>query len=198
MGTSNFVDIYCSIKGTNINARVFENLVKIGYFKAFGSIKKLLEAVKIVDMWKGSSWEGKKTISKSKISELGLDGINVRKYATDIKKSGKVSDKRFTNVDWKGIARELVDSLPNDEYGVLQLVKFQYEVLNYVDYVDETVEWRYVAVTDLNTSYSPKFNAYSINNGKSVEMKVHRKKPKMDKLLIHLLKYHLKMETFCI
>lgn len=185
MGTSNFVDIYCSIKGTNINARVFENLVKIGYFKAFGSIKKLLEAVKIVDMWKGSSWEGKKTISKSKISELGLDGINVRKYATDIKKSGKVSDKRFTNVDWKGIARELVDSLPNDEYGVLQLVKFQYEVLNYVDYVDETVEWRYVAVTDLNTSYSPKFNAYSINNGKSVEMKVHRKKPKMDKLVIN-------------
>lgn len=184
-GVSNFVDIYCSIKGTNINASVFENLVKIGYFKSFGSIKKLLEAVKIVDTWKGSSWEGKKTISKNKMSELGLDGINVRKYATDITKSGKVSDKQFTNVDWKGIVKELVDKIPNEEYGILQLVKFQYEVLNYVDYVDETVEWKYVVVTDLNTSYSPKFNAYSINNGKSIEMKVHRAKPRMDKTVVN-------------
>ena len=63
----------------------------------------------------------------------------------------------------------------------MQLVKFQYEVLNYVDYVDESIDWRYVVITDLNTSYSPKFNAYSINNGKVVEMKVHKNKPKFDK-----------------
>lgn len=180
-GIDNFVDIYRSIKGTSINASVFEKLVKIGYFKKFGSAKKLLSIMKIYDDWKGSNGEGRKTISKANISELGLDGINIRQYATDITKSGKVSDKQFTNVDWLGIVRELADKVPNEEYGVLQLVKFQYEVLNYVDCVDESIDWRYVVITDLNTSYSPKFNAYSINNGKVVEMKVHKNKPKFDK-----------------
>lgn len=180
-GIDNFVDIYKSIKGTSINASVFEKLVKIGYFKKFGSVKQLLSIMKIYDDWKGSNGNGRKTISKADISKLGLDGINIRRYATDVTKSGKVSDKQFTNVDWVGIVKELASKVPDEEFGILQLVKFQYEVLKYVDYVDESIEWRYVVVTDLNTSYSPKFNAYSINNGKVVEMKVHKAKPKFDK-----------------
>ena len=180
-GINNFVDIYKSIKDTNINSSVFKKLVKIGYFKRFGSIKKLLSIVQIYDDWKGSNGEGRKTISKANISALGLDGINLYQYATDITKSGKTSDKQFTNVDWIGIVKELADRVSDEEYGILQLIKFQYEVLNYVDIVDESVEWRYVFVTDLNTSYSPKFNAYSISNGKTVEMKVHRAKPRRDK-----------------
>lgn len=187
-GIDNFVDIYKSIKGTSVNSSVFEKLVKIGYFKKFGSIKQLLSIMKIYDNWKGSTGNGKKTISKADISKLGLDGINIRRYATDITKSGKVSDKQFTNVDWIGIVKELASNVPDEEFGILQLVKFQYEVLNHVDYVDESIEWRYVVVTDLNTSYSPKFNAYSISNGKIVEMKIHKAKPKFDKNVINSFK----------
>lgn len=187
-GIDNFVDIYKSIKGTSINASVFEKLVKIGYFKKFGSVKQLLSIMKIYDDWKGSNGNGRKTISKADISKLGLDDINIRRYATDVTKSGKVSDKQFTNVDWIGIVKELASKVPDEEFGILQLVKFQYEVLKYVDYVDESIEWRYVVVTDLNTSYSPKFNAYSINNGKVVEMKVHKAKPKFDKNVVNSFK----------
>lgn len=187
-GIDNFVDIYKSIKGTSINASVFEKLVKIGYFKKFGSVKQLLSIMKIYDDWKGSNGNGRKTISKADISKLGLDGINIRRYVTDVTKSGKVSDKQFTNVDWIGIVKELASKVPDEEFGILQLVKFQYEVLKYVDYVDESIEWRYVVVTDLNTSYSPKFNAYSINNGKVVEMKVHKAKPKFDKNVVNSFK----------
>lgn len=187
-GIDNFVDIYKSIKGTSINASVFEKLVKIGYFKKFGSVKQLLSIMKIYDDWKGSNGNGRKTISKADIPKLGLDGINIRRYATDVTKSGKVSDKQFTNVDWIGIVKELASKVPDEEFGILQLVKFQYEVLKYADYVDESIEWRYVVVTDLNTSYSPKFNAYSINNGKVVEMKVHKTKPKFDKNVVNSFK----------
>lgn len=187
-GIDNFVDIYKSIKGTSINASVFEKLVKIGYFKKFGSVKQLLSIMKIYDDWKGSNGNGRKTISKADISKLGLDDINIRRYATDVTKSGKVSDKQFTNVDWIGIVKELASKVPDEEFGILQLVKFQYEVLKYVDYVDESIEWRYVVVTDLNTSYSPKFNAYSINNGKVIEMKVHKAKPKFDKNVVNSFK----------
>lgn len=187
-GIDNFVDIYKSIKGTSINASVFEKLVKIGYFKKFGSVKQLLSIMKIYDDWKGSNGNGRKTISKADIPKLGLDGINIRRYATDVTKSAKVSDKQFTNVDWIGIVKELASKVPDEEFGILQLVKFQYEVLKYADYVDESIEWRYVVVTDLNTSYSPKFNAYSINNGKVVEMKVHKTKPKFDKNVVNSFK----------
>ena len=69
-GINNFVDIYKSIKGTSVNSSVFEKLVKIGYFKKFGSIKQLLSIMKIYDNWKGSTGNGKKTISKADISSL--------------------------------------------------------------------------------------------------------------------------------
>ena len=183
-GLNDFIDIYAAIKGTNINSSVFKKLVKIGYFKKFGSIKKLLKSIDIYDLWKGSNGEGRKTISKSNISELGLDDVNIYKYATDITKSGKISDKQFTNVDWIGIVKELVSQLDDEEYGTIQLVKFQYEVLGYVDYVDESLDWRYIVVTDLNTQYSPKFKAYFITNGQSVEMKIHKTINKRDKNLI--------------
>ena len=53
-----------------------------------------------------------------------------------------------------------------------------------MDYVDESLDWRYIVVTDLNTQYSPKFKAYFITNGQSVEMKIHKTINKRDKNLI--------------
>lgn len=57
----------------------------------------------------------------------------------------------------------------------------QYDVLKYVDLTDDKLDWRYVCVTDLNTTYSPKFNSYCLKNGKVVEMKIHKTIPRNDK-----------------
>ena len=38
------------------------------------------------------------------------------------------------------------------------------------------MDWRYVIVMDLDTRYSPKFQAYSLGKGKSIEMKIHKTK----------------------
>lgn len=183
-GLDNIIDIYGAIKGTHINATVFKNLIKIGYFHKYGSIKKLLSIIELYDYWKGSNGEGRATISKANIGKLGLDDINVYRFATDITKSGKVSNKQFTHVDWKGIVRELSKNIKNEKYGIAPLAKFQYEVLGYVDIVDSSLDWRYVVVTDINTQYSPRFKAYFLTNGQVVEMKVHNKKNKRDKEII--------------
>ena len=71
--------------------------------------------------------------------------------------------------------------MATDEYGIQMLGKLQYEVLGYTDLEDKDLDWRYVLVSDLNTSYSPKFGAYSFGKGKSIEMKIHKKKPRNDK-----------------
>jgi DNA polymerase-3 subunit alpha len=62
-----------------------------------------------------------------------------------------------------------------------RLANYQYEVLGYVDRTDPKLEWRYACITNLNTTYSPKFNAYCIQNGKITEMKVHKAIPRNDK-----------------
>jgi hypothetical protein len=173
-GVNDFIDIYCSIKGTKINATVFKNLVKIGYFKKYGSIKQLLSIIDIYDIWKGSSGDGRKTISKSEVHKLGLDEINLYKYATDRTPSGKISDKQFTNVDWIGLVRELSSRVSNEEYGIGMLVKYQYEVLGYIDYINPQLDKRYVVITELDNTYSPKFKAYCLATGQSAEMKIHK------------------------
>ncbi|SEU09774.1 DNA polymerase III, alpha subunit [Lacrimispora sphenoides] len=182
-GVDDFVDIYVSIKGTNINVTVFKDLVKIGYFNKFGSIKKLLTITGIVDYWKGSEGKGRKTVKKAEIPDLHIDEEIVKKYATDRLASGKISDAQYSNLNWVGLCKELASYIDEEEFGVIQLVKFQYEVLGYVDYVDDTLEWRYVVITDINTTYSPKFNAYSIGKGKTTEMKIHKTINKRDKAI---------------
>lgn len=179
-GKDDIVDIYLSTKGTNINRTIFENMIKIGYFKKYGSVKKLLRCIAICEDWKGTKWEGKKTISKCNIVDLGLKDVDISKYATDKTKNG-FSDKQYKVFDWIGLVKELCRKIPDDEFKSVILAKFQYDVLGYIDYTDKDLDWRYICVTDLNTTYSPKFNSYCIQNGKVVEMKIHKKIPRNDK-----------------
>lgn len=174
-GLDNIVDIYLAINGTNINKTVFRKLIKIDYFKKYGSQKQLITSVDIIDYWMGSTGNGRKTISKKDVPELGLEDIDIYKYASDITKNGKISDKQYTDVDWVGISKELVDKVPNDEYGVGMIIKNQHDVLKYVYYTNDKIDKRYAVVTNLDTTWSPKFDAYCINNGKTCEMKIHNK-----------------------
>jgi len=182
-GLDDFVDIRNAIKGTSINATVFKNLVSIGYFKSFGSIKKLMTILEIYDQWSGSSGTGLKTISKKNIPELGLEGINISKFASDKLASGKTSEKQYSNLDWIGLVKEMSKQIPDEEYGIAQLVKFQYQVLNYVDYTCEEMDARYTVVTELDQTYSPKFIGYCLKDGRTAELKIHKKINYKDKRL---------------
>lgn len=180
-GYDDFIDIYTAINGTKINGSVFRMLIKIGYFKKYGSVKKLLQVVDLVDEWRGQKWEGKKKISKNKIHELGLTDINIKKYATDVLKSGKTSDKEYSLFDWKGLVRELANNISNEEFPLDQLLKFQIEILGYVEYTNPELSVRHILVTDLDTTYSPKFKAYCLKNGQVSEIKIHQKIPRNNK-----------------
>ena len=179
-GEDDFINIYLATKGTNINKSVFEKLIKINYFKKFGTIKKLLQVVEIIDDWKGQKWEGRKTLSKADIPSLNLDGIDINKYASDKTKTG-ISDKQYKIFDWIGLVRELCNKISDDEFSSTKIAYYQYDILQYLDYVDEKLDWQNVVITDLNTTYSPKFNAYSISSGKIIEMKIHKTIPRNDK-----------------
>lgn len=170
-GYNNIIDVYLDIKGTNINATIFRNLVKIGYFKCFGSAKRILQILDIVDYWKG-----RKTIKKSQIEELGLGGVDLTQYATDLLKSGEHSKTQWSGLDWRKLVEDLCKDIPDDEYPFMVLAKFQYKVLGYCDMINPDLDERYKLVMQLDTTYSPKFNAYCFKDGKIKEVKVHKGK----------------------
>ena len=173
-GKTDIVDIYMSIGGTPVNGTVFRNLIKIGYFRNIGSVKYLLQCVDIVDQWKGQKYEGKKKISKT---EANFD-FDLSPYATDVLPSGKISDKQYTITDWVGLVKEICKHIPTDEYKLSTLLKFQYEILGYIEYMDPKMPKNYIVVTNLNTNYSPKFKGYCIATGQVCDLKVHKQKPK--------------------
>ena len=182
-GYTDFIDIYLAIRGTKINGTVFRNLIKIGYFKQFGSVKKLLTTVDIIDNWRSNN-SYKKVIAKSSIGELGLENISINKYATDIsEKTGKVSSKQYRITDWKGLVKEIVSQIPDDEYSIKDIVKFQQEILGYIEYTNREFDKRIVVVTKLDTTYSPKFEAFCLNNGQVAEIKIHKRKNPKDKAI---------------
>ena len=69
--------------------------------------------------------------------------------------------------------------LANSKYPpctVEQKVKYESELLGYIDYKNPELKKNYFVVTQLDTKYSPKFTAYCLNNGKSVEMRVKKRR----------------------
>ena len=105
-----------------------------------------------------------------KISNIP-DGMKLR-FAT------KTSEAEYRNID----AYSLLTSIPyrGNIMCVKEKINAQLEYLSYVDYVDPTLDTRYVFVMGLNTNYSPKFTAYCLNNGKTCQMKVRKTKKGRD------------------
>lgn len=180
-GYSDIVDLYLAIKGTRINATVFANMIKIGYFKKFGSIRQLLCQIQIIDEWRGSGRIQKKTLSKAEIPEE-LQAIDFEQYVTDKTKTGNVSEKRYQIKNWVGLIKELCNQVSATEYPSYILGKLQYDVLGYVDTKDPDLDKRYIIVTNLDTTYSPKFRGYCIATGDTAELKVHKKRNPKDKI----------------
>ena len=172
-----FVDIYLATKGTKINSTVFTNLIKISYFNQFGGTRYLLNVVDVIDKWYGRS-----TIPKYVVDELQLSASDMYKCATDKTPKGNVSDKRWTITDSVKFIKLIVERLDKDEECTLaELVKWQYQILKYIDYTNSELATRYIAITDLDTQYSPKFSAYCLKNGQTCRMKVFSKPPRGNK-----------------
>ena len=179
-GLNNFVDIYASTSGSKVNSSVFRNLIKIGYFSQFGDINYLLKICDLVDEWKGSSWNGKKTLKKSDAEKYGLSPDTVRKYGSDRTKTG-ISETQYKIHDWIGLVKELVNTIDYTPCTLTEMIKHQMNILGYVEYKNPDADPKYIVISNLNTEYSPKFKAIRLTDGKSCEMRVSKKRNKNDK-----------------
>lgn len=163
-GYSDIITIYRNLKNTNINKTVFKDLIKIGYFKKMGSIKFLLSCIEILD-----KFDGKKTISKDKLSELCLTLEQAKKYGNETK-------KQINNVDSIKLINDLIKTIPDDEFSTIELVQMQKDVLGYVDYINPKLDKKICLVNTFDGKYNTKkLSLYCLNNGKSVDFKLYNK-----------------------
>lgn len=105
-----------------------------------------------------------------KISEMP-DDMKL-KYATKISEaeySGIDSYKLLTNLKYNGTMMTIKEK-----------IKAQQEYLSYIDYINPNIDIHYIVVTNLDTTYSPKFIAYCLKNGQTCQMKVRKSKGSHD------------------
>lgn len=99
-----------------------------------------------------------------KIYKEFTDGTN--KYDKKHKEETKI--KRIANL------KELEKSLPNDKIPIKEQMKFENEILGYVQ-LTYNVNKRYVYIMDIDTKFSPRAEVYCLANGKTEVMKINKR-----------------------
>ena len=100
---------------------------------------------------------------------------------------------RFEGIHTKSLLKYLLRNSKYPPCKIGQKIRYEEELLGYINYKDPKLNKRVIAVTKLNTEWSPKFTAYCLNNGKTCELKIHKKrnpKDKRVKIAFHDLPIH--------
>ena len=176
----NLPDFLDGCKGTKINQSVIDKLVKIGFFSPFGNVHQIESSIQTY-RYLMSSPAGRKKISKSQVEERGITREEILPYATDILSSGKQSEKQYTITDMHGLVRFLVGRIQEEEYPIVRLARYEYEVTGDVTLTDPDMDKRICLVMSLDTKHSPKFTGYCLKNGNRQELKIHKCKDNRSK-----------------
>jgi DNA polymerase-3 subunit alpha len=167
-----FSDLLFDIKNTSINSRQIKILIELDFFSEFGDIKKLLYVYKIFD-----KLYGRKTYSKDKLDEIGISDELMQLYCES------VSDKKYSGILLLPLIKCLELNYNEAETTLNEKIKLQIKHLGYIDIKDQKFKG-VIAVTKVDTKYSPKLNIYALANGKSMDVKIDKKTFKKNPLEI--------------
>ena len=98
------------------------------------------------------------------------------RYAT------KIVYGKFDNINVRGLLKHLLKNAEVRPCSLSERLKYQINHLGYVDYVNPNInDNKHICVTALDTTYSPKFQAYNLRTGGTCEVKVHSRLNRKDK-----------------
>lgn len=163
----NFIDLLFALKKTSIDARQLDILIKLDFFSDFGDSGTLL---KINDVFQSIAKTKMTQFRKADIEARGVDLQLVTRYALgETPTSYKYSPEMYRQllIDFTKIC---------DLHTPLEVkLRWQLELLGYVDYSDPNLDSRLILISDLDTKYSPRFKAICLKTGQSCEMRVASK-----------------------
>lgn len=143
MQFKNFIDVLFAIQQleTKPDARQLDILVKIGYFAEFGPAKALLLGIEIFNKFSKC-----KTIKLDKWAEMGYNMDMLEPYA------GKLTEKTASQLDNRGIILSILRSMKMPKTTIVDKLKWQIELLGYVDVSDPNSDPNDWLVLDVKTT----------------------------------------------
>ena len=170
---NNFIDLLKDIyEYTSLNSRQLNILIGLNFFSEFGKNKYLMDIVNIYDKFGDC-----KIIKKDNLEELnekyGLTEYLIEKY------SGKSTAKQYRDIDNNGLIKELCDKLENKSLSIIEQIKFEDEMLGYIDYVNPKIPNYFWIVTEFktyNNSSKPYVTVRNLQNGETVKTKIKKAK----------------------
>ncbi len=143
MQFKNFIDVLFVIQQLEVkpDARQLDILVKIGYFAEFGPVKALLLGIEIFNKFSKC-----KTIKLDKWAEMGYNVDMLKPYA------GKITEKTASQLDNRGIILSILRSMKMPKTTIVDKLKWQIELLGYVDGSDPNSDPNDWLVLDVKTT----------------------------------------------
>ena len=143
MRFKNFIDVLFAIQQLEAkpDARQLDILVKIGYFTEFGPAKALLLGVEIFNKFSKC-----KTIKLDKWREMGYNVDMLAPY------TGKLTEKTASQLDNRGIILSILRSMKMPKTTIVDKLKWQIELLGYVDGSDPNSDPNDWLVLDVKTT----------------------------------------------
>lgn len=174
MQFKNFIDVLFAIQQLEVkpDARQLDILVKIGYFAEFGPAKALLTGVEIFNKFSKC-----KTIKLDKWIEMGYNIDMLEPYA------GKLTEKTASQLDNRGIILSILRSMKMPKTTIVDKLKWQIELLGYVDGNDpnsDPNDWLVLDVKTIGygTVYVKIYNlCFGVERTHKVNRQYYRKNP---------------------
>lgn len=155
----NFIDL--ATMNIGANSRQLETLVKVGYFREFGTIKDLLKVFDIVKKF------NKKSFRKERVP-FAIDAI--RKFASS------ETEKSFTGVDGISLCKFMYEQQKTgEEFPINILAQFEASLTGSVSLIDSSMDRRQCLVLSVDTKHTPKLKLYRYQNGDIIEVMVYKK-----------------------
>ena len=170
---NNFITLLKDIKEkTSVDARQLKILIGLNFFSEFGKNKYLMDIVNIYNKF-GTC----KIINKNNLEEFnnqyGLTELMLDKYC------GKSTAKQYREIDNKGLIKALCEKLENKSLSISEQIKFEDEMLGYIDYVNSKVPEYFWIVTEFkvyDNNSKPYLTLRNIHSGETVKTRIKKAK----------------------
>ena len=169
----NFIDLLKDIyQHTSLNSRQLNILIGLNFFSEFGKNKYLMDIVKTYDKFGNCKIIKKKDIEKLS-EEYGMSEYLAEKYSI------KVTEKQYRIDDNEGLVKELCDNIENKSLSIVEQIKFEDEMLGYIEYTNTEIPKYFWIVTEFKT-YNSKSKPYltvrNLNSGETIKTKIKKAK----------------------
>lgn len=157
----NFIDLYVDMTKNGMNNTIINKLIRIGYFKRFGSITYLMKELEYYKLYYNM-----KTVNKTKAETLGIPLELLHKY-------GNETEKQFNKIDGPRLFAAMCATIEDKELSPYEVVWNEFYVYGIPKSTFPETSSRTVLIVALDRKKTvTTVTAYSLKHGKSADLKM--------------------------